>query len=268
MDSKSYDKANSVQAVARACDIIDLLFSQAKPLTLTSISQQLNIPPVTTFRILNTLVDKKFIEKGSDDTYRLGLKFISLGDVVKSSASIYSIAQPKVARLRDYANESVNMAILMNGQILNIVHETGDSFLLMSALSPISPLHCSSIGNIFLADMDEETCKSFFQRPQRKYTKHTITSYQQFLSKKAIFEQEGLMYDNEEFEYGLSCIGAPIYDCNNELIAGVSVSGPTSRLKEKNLEKIKLRIKECAESITEDLKEARYNKSDLYKAYG
>ena len=268
MNSTSYNKTDSIQSIARALDVIDLIFMEARPLSLTFISKQLEIPPVTTFRILNTLTEKKYLQKNANDTYSLGLKFVSIGDVVKASASLYTIAYPLVKQLKDCTGESVNLAVQMNEQMLNLIHESGDSFLLMSSLSPISPLYCSSTGKTFLACMPEAECRAIFSAHVHKYTAHTITSYEQFLPEKAAFLKENIMYDNEEFEYGLSCMAAPVYDCNDELIAGISVSGPTSRILQKNPDKIKAYLKDYAASISEELHTAKYQKSDLYKALG
>lgn len=268
MNPSNYNKSNSIQSIARALDIIDLIFAQAKPVSLTYISKQLDIPPVTTFRILSTLTEKKFLQKNDNDTYYLGLKFVSIGGVVKTSASLYTIALPYVKQLRDSVGESVNLAVEMNGQTINLIHESGDSFLLMSALSPFSPFYCASIGKIFLAHMSEDECKAFFDQHLHKHTTHTITSYEQFLSEKESFFEDLIMYDNEEFEYGLSCIATPIFDCNEELISGISISGPTSRIYEKDLDKIKSYLKETALSITKELCTAKYQKYDLYKALG
>ena len=267
MDYSKYNKDNSIVSVARALDIIDLIANHGTPLKMSFISEALDIPKVTTFRTLNTLVEKKYLSKKDDDTYFLGLKFISMGIVAKRSTSLISIAQPHVERLRDVTGEGVNLGILNNDMICNIIHVPGDSFLLLSTLSPLSPMYCASIGKVFLIHKTPEEREAFFSKPLKKLTKNTVTTLEGFEKILTQFAETSVVYDDEEFEYGLSCIAAPIYDCEGTLIAGVSVTGPTSRLKSKDDAVLRKHLLNCASAITKDMEMSQYKASDFYKSY-
>ena len=59
--------------------------------------------------------------------------------------------------------------------------------------------------------------------------------------------------DNEEFEIGVSCVGAPIFDHTNKVVAGLSIAGPTSRIDEiTSLHLIEL-VMEAANTISSKL---------------
>ncbi len=52
-----------------------------------------------------------------------------------------------------------------------------------------------------------------------------------------IIKKQGYGLDDEERELGVSCIGAPIFGINNEIIACISISGPKSRFTKENKDK-------------------------------
>lgn len=267
MDYSKYTKDNSITSVARALDIIDLIANHGAPLKLSYISETLDIPKVTTFRTLNTLVEKNYLSKKQDDSYFLGLKFVSMGIMAKRSTSLISIAQPHIERLRDITGESVNLGVLNNDMVCNIIHESGDSFLLLSNLSPLSPLYCASIGKCFLLHMSPEEQKEYFSKPRKKLTQNTITDLDEFQITIQQFQEESVIYDNEEFEYGLSCIAAPVYDCNGQLLAGVSLTGPSSRLNAKPIEILKKHLLNCTTAINNDMVLSQYKTTDFYRSY-
>lgn len=72
------------------------------------------------------------------------------------------------------------------------------------------------------------------------------------------------MYDDEEFEYGLSCFAAPMYDANDHLIAAVSVSGPKSRILAKR-ERIEAQLLDAANRVTGILRTTGYTVEELQK---
>ena len=88
----------------------------------------------------------------------------------------------------------------------------------------------------------------------KKYTKHTIDNYKDLIAELKDVREKRYSVDREEQEIGLYCIGAPILDRNGKAIAAISISGPTARMKNKELDiKIK-RLVEVAKQIAYELK--------------
>ena len=129
--------------------------------------------------------------------------------------------------------------------------EEGEASILVSRLIPISPMYCSSIGKVFLANMNNKELEEYFSNEDFNLrTVNTITSMEKFLEEKDTILGKNIAYDNEEYEYGLTCISAPIYNFNKEIVACISISGPTSRLKFKGLEKIENKLLNITNKIS------------------
>lgn len=146
------------------------------------------------------------------------------------------------------------MGILSEDFVVTIFSVEGESSALVSRLVPMSPLHCSSMGKLFLSAMDEENAKTYFAAHQVKRTFNTITNYSDFLIEKEKILKSYISYDIEEYEYGLGCVAAPIFDMENRIVAAVSVSGPISRLKFKGVQNIVDELKKATSKISDSLK--------------
>ncbi|NLV75924.1 MAG: IclR family transcriptional regulator, partial [Tissierellia bacterium] len=70
-----------------------------------------------------------------------------------------------------------------------------------------------------------------------KYTENTIVDKGKLIKELEEVREKGYAFDNEEREIGVSCIGAPVFDINNNTIASITISGPTARFTEENKKK-------------------------------
>jgi len=254
IDASNYD---SILMVDRTIQIINTLFQSDTALGVSDISNYLDLPKATAYRILNTLKNGNIIEKNDDDKYSLGIVFIKYGEKVKSGLDLRTIASPFIKELSLLTGEATNLGIINGDSVLTIDSAEGESSVLISKLIPISPLHCSSMGKLFMSYMSDEKTIKYFSVNNVKRTIHTITNYDNFLIEKQKILDSNISFDNEEYEYGLGCVASPIFDCNNRLLAAISVSGPLSRLNIKGMSKIQLDLLNTAKMITEKLSLAK-----------
>ena len=63
-----------------------------------------------------------------------------------------------------------------------------------------------------------------------RYTENTLTDPESLARELEKVQRQKYAIDNEEAEKGVSCIGAGIYNDENRLVAGLSVSAPSDRL--------------------------------------
>ena len=237
--------------IDRAGQILDYLYNSKEPLGVSKVSSDLNLPKATVFRILITLEKWGIVEKEyNTDKYKLGMVLIKYGAKVSSNLSLVQIAKPIVDNLAIKIGESTNLNIEHNGYSLNIYKSSNDNSILTSRLIPISPLNCSSSGKIFLSTKSkDELIKYFNSNACSKRTMNSIVDYEVFEGVQEVILNTGLAYDNEEYEYGLSCISAPIYH-RGKVVAAISVSGPKTRLELKGFEMIENTLKFSCETVT------------------
>lgn len=164
------------------------------------------------------------------------------------------MASIDLKKLSHLVGETVNLGIKYGRNVLTVLSEEGESSALVSKLIPISPLHCSSIGKIFLSHLSDDELLEYFQSTSiEKRTNNTIMTYNDFLKVRETILKHNISYDNEEYEYGLTCIASPIRNVNNEIIAAVSISSPTTRLQYKGIEYIKSNLITTIQSIEKNL---------------
>ncbi|MCT4621835.1 MAG: IclR family transcriptional regulator [Marinisporobacter sp.] len=254
--AKEKSNYTTITMVERGLQIMNQLFLAEDAMGVTEISQKLDLPKATVYRILNTLQQKNFIKKDEKtDKYELGLIFIQYGEKVKSKLNLKTIAKPFMKNLAEAIGESVNLGIYHEGNVITIYSEEGESSVLVSKLIPVSPLYCSSMGKIFLSTMTKEKIKSYFDTNKiQERTMNTITKYEDFMKEREDILRDVLSYDNEEYEYGLTCIACPIKNKEENIIAALSISGPTSRLKFKEMDDLIKEIRKTVDAISEQIK--------------
>ncbi|UEL49132.1 IclR family transcriptional regulator [Terrisporobacter hibernicus] len=243
-----------ITMVDRAFAILDYIYKCGRSVGISEISRELDIPKANTFRIIKTLEKWSAVERDEDEKLFLGKILIKYGDKSKESIDIISSCTPYMRSLANEIGETVNLGIKHENNILIIHTEEGEASILVSRLVPISPMYCSSIGKTFLANMDNnDICMYFENEILNARTINTITTKEQFMKEKENILNSNIAYDNEEYEYGLMCLSSPIYNKEKDVIAGLSISGPKSRLEFKGLEKIEKHLIDATKNITNSL---------------
>ncbi|MBU5312289.1 IclR family transcriptional regulator [Tissierella carlieri] len=244
------DNSYIIPMIDRAFEIINFMYNSTDKVGISQISQELELPKATVYRILFTLSKWGFVEKSDADKYFLGKSFIKYGSKVKSDIDISTIATPYIDSLAKEVGESVNLGIPYEDFVMTIYNAKGEDFYLVSKLIPVSPLNCSAMGKLYLSRYSDEELRQYFNsdKPQSR-TINSIVELEKFLKLKENIENEGISYDKEEYEYGLTCIAAPIKDSEESIVATISISGPTSRLDYKGFDYLKENLLKTATEI-------------------
>lgn len=237
MEKTSKKKSQkTIGSVIKAVEIIELLSSTDEELGATEISNRLNYGVSATYHILNTLKITKMIEQDNKTKkYRLGLKLWKIGKMAREQNHLSSFIKPYLKNLRDLTGETVNLTILDNGEIVYIAQEESNKLIRMfTKIGARVPLHCSAAGKVLLAFQPKDKQDSIIEILNfNRFTDKTVTEPRILKKELQSIRQKGYAFDDEEREYGVSCIAAPIFDFDREVIAAISISGPTSRLDRK-----------------------------------
>lgn len=150
-------KKTSVPALERGIDILELLASSGKALSFSKILTALSIPRASLVRILDTLVERKIIDKMEvDGHYRLGMKLLYLGHRLKDKINLRTVAWPLMQRLAEQIRETVELSVLDQGQLLLIeqIEGPGDVRVYSRIGGAYPYFHAVSVGKLYLAHMD------------------------------------------------------------------------------------------------------------------
>jgi DNA-binding IclR family transcriptional regulator len=242
----------AVQVLERMFTLIDVLASREDTLTLKEISEKARLHPSTAHRILNDLTIGRFVDRPQAGHYRLGMRLLELGNRVKDRLNVRDAAVSPMRSLHELTQQPVNLSVRQGDEIIYVERAFSErsGIQVVRAIGGRAPLHLTSVGKLFLAADDPKRVSDYAARTGLLgHTKNSITRIDDLERELAKVQQLGYANDNEELELGVRCMAACIYDDQNKLVAGLSISAPTARMEEAWLAK----LKEAAQTISSTL---------------
>ncbi len=239
------NRENMVKSVSRALDIIALISMKKGGLGVTEIANKMDINKSSVFRILSTLVQYGYVEQDEQSSrYKLGYKFLELSSKLLDSIDLREEANPFLKELEAETNEVIHLVVYDQGEVVYIEKLEGNEILRMhSKVGKRAPMHCTSVGKAILAHLPHSIVLEIFERKGLPvHTDKTITNKEDFLQELVDVRKNGFALDLEENEYGITCIAVPIFDHKGNVIAAVSISGPSIRMNESRLKQLQPRM--------------------------
>jgi DNA-binding IclR family transcriptional regulator len=224
---------SSIQVIERMMSLLDALASHSAPVNLKQLANETRLHPSTAHRILGVMVDNRLVDRIEPCTYRLGIRLVELGSLVRSRISVRQEALPYMQLLHQELGETVNLSVRHDDEVVYVERTSAGSSMMrvVQIVGARAPLHITAVGKIFLAQDSPEKCSDYARRTGLpRYTDNTLGDARQLAQELDRIRQQGYALDNEEAEKGVCCIGAGIYNDEGQLVAGLSVSAPADRL--------------------------------------
>ncbi len=224
----------AIQVFERMFLLVDILAKRSQSLNLKELSELAGLHPSTTHRILSDLVLGRYVERPQAGVYRLGLRFLELGNLVKSRLDVREAALIPMRALHDKLGQPVSLSVRQGDSIVYIdrAYSERSGMQVVRAIGGRAPLHLTSVGKLFLSLDTEAQLKSYAERTGLKgQTANSITTLEALKKELKLVVKAQSAYDKEELELGVRCIASSIHNDRGELIAGLSISAPTERLK-------------------------------------
>jgi len=246
---------NSIRTIQRACNILRCFSEDNPELGVTTISNKTGIHKSSTSRILSSLQQEGFVEQNDQNSkYRLGLGLVSLAGLVIERLELRDVIHPAIQDLARITQETINISVLKDDECINIENINSPQAIQHTGLlGRRNPLHCTSTGKVFLANMPDEERQHILPDSLRAYTPHTITDHSQLQADLKNVRKQGFAVARDEFKEGLSAIAAPIRNHDGSVIATVSISGPSYRLDKERIDTYIPYLENSAHEISEKL---------------
>lgn len=241
-----------IQVIERMFALIDVLASRTDAISLKEISEKTGLHPSTTHRILNDLTVGRFVDRPAAGSYRLGMRLLELGNLVKGRLSVRDAALVPMRELHKLIQQPVNLSLRQGDEIVYIERAFSErsGMQVVRAIGGRAPLHLTSTGKLFLAADEPQRVRSYAARTGLSgHTRNSITQLPLLERELAKARQQGIARDNEELELGVRCMAAGIYDDQNKLIAGLSISAPADRLDDNWLPKLQATANEISDAL-------------------
>lgn len=239
----------TVQVIERMFTLIDVLASREEAISLKEISEKSGLHLSTTHRLLNDLATGRFVEHPQPGSYRLGMRLLELGNLVKSRLNVRDAALLPMRELHKLIQQPVNLSMRQGDEIVYIerTYSERSGMQVVRAIGGRAPLHLTSVGKLFLAADDPQRVRAYATRTGLTgHTKNSLTQLPGLERELSKVRQYGVAHDNEELELGVRCMAAGIYDDQGVLVAGLSISAPAGRLEEAWLPKLQSTAREIS----------------------
>jgi len=223
----------AIQVIERMMNLLDVLEIFDEPCSLKTLAETTGLHPSTAHRILNDMVACRLVDRSEGGAYRLGLRLLELGTLVKARLSVRDAAQLPMRALHKLTNQTVNLSVRQGDEIVYIdrTYSERSGMQVVRAIGGHAPLHLTSVGKLFLAQDDTARVRAYATRTGLAgHTRNSITQIAQLEKELAEVLNNGSANDDEELELGVSCMAAGIYDDSGKMVAGLSLSAPTDRL--------------------------------------
>ncbi len=226
----------AVQSVDRALTILGIL-ARLGPAGVTEIAAELGVHKSTAFRLVTTLETHELVEQTEDrGKYRLGMGLVRLAGASTARLDVVQEARPVCRRLAAACGETVNVAVLSEGSALYIDQVAGASALQShNWVGQHIPLHATSNGKVLLSGLDHAEVDRRVGS-LTAYTSSTVTSLRALHRELDQVRERGYALATDELEQGLTAVAAPVRSAHGDVVASMSVSGPTFRLDDDRLE--------------------------------
>jgi DNA-binding IclR family transcriptional regulator len=226
------ENKSSIQVIDRLVILLDVLAQHPDSLPLKVLASQAGLHPSTAHRILSAMTAAGFVERVEGGTYRLGIRLLELGALVKERLSLREVAHPWLQQLHRTTGESVNLGIRDGDHIVYIERTSGgrSAVRVVHIVGSRAPLHTTATGKLFLAEEPRAEVERYVARTGlAPMTPRSITDPMRLYEELERVRREALAYDLDEQEVGVRCIAAGIRDEDGTLVAGLSLSTPTER---------------------------------------
>lgn len=224
-----------IGATRRTFEIIQHV-KQFGPTGVSAVADNLDMPTSTANDYLQSLRQLGYLQQTADG-YRLGLRFLDLGESARRDRTIYQVATDEVDRLAKQTGEHANLMIEEGGRGIFVYKATGENAVTVDTYpGMVVPLHTTALGKTILAHTERERVDEIVERHGLTgVTENTITSRDALEESLERIRDDGFARDDEERIEGMRCIAAPIVD-DGGVVAAVSASGPVTRFQGEEFE--------------------------------
>lgn len=244
--------------VQKALLVVEALSRGGGPCQLMEIAERSGLPKASVHRVLQELSRVGFVACHPRGTYGPGYRLLGIASEVLSDDERQGTIGWVLRSLRNATGYTVHMGVRSGTEAVYVYKvESARPYQMSSRVGMRLGLHCTAIGKSILASLRAAELEDILcQLSLVRHTKNTITSRAALLRELRSVRRQGFAVDNEENEYNVRCVGAPVMDGSGELFAALSVSALTFEFSEKRSLEVGPIVKDAARQLVPILRAA------------
>ena len=242
--------AGAVQSVERAVTILELLAHHGT-LGVTELAREIGVHKSTVSRLAATLERRELVMPAPDGKVQLGPGLMRLAATAGARLDVTQEARPVARLLATQTQETVNLVVMGRGAALYV-----DQVVAPSAATPNynwvgqhAPLHATSNGKMLLCELSDAELVSVVGELTR-FTDRTVTDLDTLRADLLLARQRGWTVVSDELDVGLTAVAAAVRNLQGEIVASLSVSGPTYRMGEERVAELLPLLLQAADDIS------------------
>jgi len=238
-----------VKSLAKAMKVLECFSNDQPELGITEIAEMVKLQKSTVHNIVSTFRELGYLSCNKDNSkYYLGVKLLQFSYIINNHLGFRNFFLPYMRQIADELKEVVYLGIPNEGDVLYIETQfPHGSVAVRNILGERAPMYCTGLGKAMLAYLPVSEQEKYASRKLKKFTENTITTKEALLRDLEQVRLRGYSIDNMEHEYGITCIGVPVFGHDKQVVAALSISAPSLRFDDATVAKNAKRMKEILE---------------------
>jgi DNA-binding IclR family transcriptional regulator len=224
-----------VQSVERALGLLEALASATVPPTIPELARAAKVNRATAWRLMNTLIHFDLAERDEiTGRYKVGTGALRLAAATDSS-SLVRRAHPILEKIAKQIGGSAFLEIATRGELIVMDQVRADSPIQVDLAGLHVPLHCGSVGKLYLASLPDIELDDYLKRPLPSLTRYTHIKPRALKNEILEARVTGVAYNYKEHREEWCGISASVKDNAGRFIAYLNVTLPTFNTPEAKL---------------------------------
>jgi DNA-binding IclR family transcriptional regulator len=248
------EKKYEAPAAAAVLELLEFMVAEPGARGPTELARRLELTANLTFRILNVLSEKGYVRKNAGGQYELTAALFSLGMKLQNSFDLRKQARPFLECLAVETRESVQIQVPDGDRMLQLdfVAPPAEYY---QAVTPGSRIywHGNAFGKAVWAFLPDGEADKIMALPRPQMNIHTVTEAQLIRRELEDIRRTYSSSEFEEYLLGNYCIGSPVFNATGKVVAGIGITGMSSRLNPDSIPGLRARVLSCAENISRSI---------------
>lgn len=232
-------RETKVKSLFKAMQVLECFSASVPELGITQIANMLSINKSNVHNIVSTFLEMGYMEKTPNGKYCLGLRMLEYSFVLNEHLGYTRAIYDIIYDMSQHCGEIVFFGIPHKDKVLYLYVAHPISRLQFmpyrEILGETAPLYCTGIGKAILSHLPQEEWAERISKDRIKYTENTICDFDLIIEELIKCRECGYAVDNESREIGLRCVGVPVFNMNNHLIGGISISTQVGNMNDEKL---------------------------------
>ena len=233
--------SEKIKTLARGLAALEKL-CLTRGMTQSELSRYLGVDRSTALRFLQTFEEEGYVFRDIQGRYFPTLKIAEVARNVVDGIEVRKLASSHLQELAALTGFSTHLAVISDYRVVYVDGEEGSGMVKVNAeIGMNAPIHCTATGKAMAAFQNQKEREEMIKQQEinegglHAYTEKTITSRDKLGEHLEIVTGKGYAVDDEEFEPGIRCLAAPVFDAENRAVAVIGISGTASRLLSEDL---------------------------------